>query len=156
MGVHITFVRSTKMDVWKAKEIKSMQLGGNKRAKEFYEQNNMYGADGVPNHKAAALAKYKADLSRKAEAALGVSPFVAAEKKQEETKNDPFANKMLHQESATFTPVQPPEFKPNAEAKSEVFKPKKELGKAYDPPSFGVPSGISLANLNQKQQSLGA
>lgn len=72
MGVHITFVRSTKMDVWKAKEIKNMQLGGNKGAKEFYEKNNMYGTDGVPNHKSPALAKYKAELARKAEAALGV------------------------------------------------------------------------------------
>jgi len=55
------------MDVWKAKEVKNMQLGGNKGAKEFYERNHMFGADGVPNHKAPALAKYKADLARRAE-----------------------------------------------------------------------------------------
>jgi len=32
MGVHISFVRSLKMDKWKLKEIKQMELGGNKRA----------------------------------------------------------------------------------------------------------------------------
>jgi len=31
MGVHISFVRSLKMDKWKLKEIKAMELGGNKR-----------------------------------------------------------------------------------------------------------------------------
>lgn len=72
MGVHITFVRSLNMDVWKAKEIKCMELGGNKNAREFYEKNNMI-VDGAPNHKSPSLVKYKADLARRAEAALGVS-----------------------------------------------------------------------------------
>jgi hypothetical protein len=40
------------MDTWKAKEIKSMELGGNKLALQFYEKNGMINADGTPNHKA--------------------------------------------------------------------------------------------------------
>ena len=31
-GVHISFVRSINMDKWKAKELKQMELGGNKAA----------------------------------------------------------------------------------------------------------------------------
>ena len=50
MGVHITFVRSLKMDRWKAKELKSMELGGNKLALQYYERNSMMKADGTPNH----------------------------------------------------------------------------------------------------------
>lgn len=42
------------MDKWKWKEIKCMELGGNKNAAIFYEKNDMY-VDGKPNHKAAAL-----------------------------------------------------------------------------------------------------
>lgn len=41
MGVHITFVRSLKMDRWKMRELKQMQFGGNKAAKAFYEKNGM-------------------------------------------------------------------------------------------------------------------
>ena len=41
MGVHITFVRSLKLDRWKAKELKQMELGGNKAARVFYEKNGM-------------------------------------------------------------------------------------------------------------------
>lgn len=32
LGVHISFVRSLKMDRWKPKEIKQIELGGNKNA----------------------------------------------------------------------------------------------------------------------------
>jgi ADP-ribosylation factor GTPase-activating protein 1 len=39
MGVHISFVRSIKMDSWKLKDIKSMEVGGNKNAMLFYEKN---------------------------------------------------------------------------------------------------------------------
>ena len=111
------------MDVWKAKEIKNMQLGGNKGAKEFYDKNQMFGADGVPNHKSPSLAKYKADLARRAEAALGVSPFQAAEPKEQKAvpQDDPFAHNISAQESATFTvPKSQPEFKPKPEAKKEI------------------------------------
>jgi len=41
MGVHISFVRSLKMDRWKKKELKQMELGGNKLAREFYNKNGM-------------------------------------------------------------------------------------------------------------------
>ena len=41
MGVHITFVRSLKMDRWKMRELKQMEFGGNKNAKEFYQKNGM-------------------------------------------------------------------------------------------------------------------
>ena len=54
------------MDRWKKKEIKQMELGGNKNAQIYYEKSGMM-VDGKPNHKAAALTKYKSDLARKAE-----------------------------------------------------------------------------------------
>lgn len=55
------------MDRWKAKELKSMELGGNKLAAAYYEKNGMMQADGTPNHKAPQLSKYKQDLAKKAE-----------------------------------------------------------------------------------------
>lgn len=46
-----------------------MELGGNKNAQEYYEQFGMM-KDGRPDHEAAPHARYKMELSQKAEAAL--------------------------------------------------------------------------------------
>ena len=48
---HVDY-RSLKMDRWKPKEVKQMELGGNKNAVIFFEKNGMF-VDGKPNHKAA-------------------------------------------------------------------------------------------------------
>jgi len=61
MGVHITFVRSCDMDRWKMKEIKMMELGGNKRALDYYTKHGMM-SGGKPDHKNPALAAYKQTL----------------------------------------------------------------------------------------------
>lgn len=61
--------RSLKMDRWKAKELKQMELGGNKNARAFYEENGMY-KDGKPDHEAPLHSRYKLELAAKAEAAL--------------------------------------------------------------------------------------
>jgi len=61
--------RSLKMDRWKAKELKQMELGGNANAKAFYEENFMY-KDGKPDHEAPLHSRYKLELAAKAEAAL--------------------------------------------------------------------------------------
>jgi gentisate 1,2-dioxygenase len=71
MGVHITFVRSLKMDRWKARELKQMELGGNKLARAYYEKNNMLPSGSPPDHKNPALSKYKEDLKKRALKALG-------------------------------------------------------------------------------------
>jgi len=73
MGVHITFVRSLKMDRWKARELKQMEFGGNKLAKAYYEKNGMLTQGQPPDHKNPALTRYKNELKKKAEAALGKS-----------------------------------------------------------------------------------
>ena len=46
------------MDRWKRKELKCMELGGNKNAQEYYEAKNMY-KDGKPDHEAAPHSAYK-------------------------------------------------------------------------------------------------
>jgi len=61
--------RSLKMDRWKTKELKQMELGGNKNAKAFYEENFMY-KDGKPDHEAPLHSRYKLELAAKAEAAI--------------------------------------------------------------------------------------
>ena len=38
MGVDVSFVRSVDMDSWSEKQLKMMQLGGNDKAREFYDK----------------------------------------------------------------------------------------------------------------------
>jgi ADP-ribosylation factor GTPase-activating protein 2/3 len=71
MGVHISFVRSSKMDRWKLKELKNMENGGNKLAREFYDENGMM-ESGKPDHKNPSLQRYKNELKLKVDEALGV------------------------------------------------------------------------------------
>ena len=46
------------MDKWKRKELKQMELGGNKNAREYYESKSML-KDGKPDHEAAPHSAYK-------------------------------------------------------------------------------------------------
>ena len=46
-----------------------MELGGNKNALEFYEENQMF-KDGKVDHEAPSHSRYKMDLAAKAEAAV--------------------------------------------------------------------------------------
>lgn len=81
------------MDKWKLKEIRIMELGGNKKAHAFYSKNNMFN-DGVPNHENPTLSKYKMALSKQALADIESNPATAAKAApaesgdHEEDKND--------------------------------------------------------------------
>ena len=56
------------MDRWKKKELKCMELGGNKNAREYFDSNGMF-KDGKPDHEAAPHSRWKMDLAQRAEAA---------------------------------------------------------------------------------------
>ena len=57
------------MDRWKRKELKQMELGGNKLAQAFFEENGMY-KDGRPDHEHPLHSRWKMELAAKAETAL--------------------------------------------------------------------------------------
>lgn len=57
------------MDRWKKKELKQMELGGNKNAMAFYEENAMI-KDGKPDHEHPLHSRYKSELAAKADAVL--------------------------------------------------------------------------------------
>ncbi|GAB1607250.1 ADP-ribosylation factor GTPase-activating protein 1-like isoform X2 [Argonauta hians] len=42
LGVHLSFVRSVSMDKWKDSELEKMKVGGNNKAKEFFESQADY------------------------------------------------------------------------------------------------------------------
>ena len=57
------------MDKWKLKELKAMELGGNIRAREYYDQQGMF-KDGKPDHESAPHARYKMELAAQCEKAI--------------------------------------------------------------------------------------
>ena len=63
LGVHLSFVRSISLDKWKDVELEKMKVGGNKKAREFFESQADYNA-GMSlqqkyNSRAAALYRDK-------------------------------------------------------------------------------------------------
>ena len=54
------------MDKWKLKEVKAMEIGGNKKASEYYTQQGMM-RDGKPDHESAPHARYKMELAAEVE-----------------------------------------------------------------------------------------
>lgn len=52
MGVHISFVKSTQLDVWKEEQIMAMKLGGNDRAAKMFKE---YGWSMLQNVKVVVL-----------------------------------------------------------------------------------------------------
>jgi len=63
LGVHLSFVRSVTMDKWKDIEIEKMKVGGNEKAKRFFEGEDDYdpnsGFSAKYNSRAAALLRDK-------------------------------------------------------------------------------------------------
>jgi len=81
LGVHLSFVRSCTMDAWSDKEMKIMQVGGNKRMREFFASQQFppnVSIEQKYNTEAAAL--YRARIKELAEGAdpdsLPPIPFV--------------------------------------------------------------------------------
>ena len=73
LGVHLSFVRSTTMDIWKDLELKKMRVGGNERAREFFNSqpdwNDRLSFEEKYNTKAATL--YRVRISQEAQSSIG-------------------------------------------------------------------------------------
>lgn len=69
LGVHLSFVRSLTMDKWKDIELEKMKVGGNSKAREFFESQPDFRPDWLIiekyNSKAAALLRDKVDTEAK-------------------------------------------------------------------------------------------
>ncbi|XP_070172582.1 ADP-ribosylation factor GTPase-activating protein 1 isoform X2 [Polyergus mexicanus] len=94
LGVHLSFVRSVSMDKWKEVELEKMKVGGNRNAREFFENQPDWDEDMSIsqryNTKAAALYRDKiATLARgeswnpSSSAAKDFEPSTFTENKQE-------------------------------------------------------------------------
>jgi hypothetical protein len=134
------------MDRWKLKEVKQMQLGGNKAAQAYFEKNNMF-VDGKPNHKAPQLAKYKQDLLKRVEVAIGhtlQSQGSATFSRDDRPKEGPLAraannNQLSSDNIFEFTPASngAPSF--GGQQSQAVKEEVKELNSQKSSKSMGAP-----------------
>ncbi len=96
-GVQTSFVRSCGLDKWNRKQLKQMELGGNKAAKAYFEKHDLIQA-GQHNYTLPLVVKYRVELAKRAESAIAQSiPEVTAAEPvpgpapaKEETKTDDF------------------------------------------------------------------
>ena len=63
-GVQTSFVRSCGLDKWTRKQLKQMELGGNKAAKTYFDKNDLYAA-GLHNYALPLAVKYRTDLVKR-------------------------------------------------------------------------------------------
>lgn len=57
LGVQLSFVRSVTMDQFKPEEVKSMEIGGNEKARLFFEENGVTKAVSIQNKYASTVAE---------------------------------------------------------------------------------------------------
>jgi len=69
LGVHITFVRSTNLDSWQLSQLRTMKVGGNASATEYFTRhggaNLLTAADTRAKYSSPIAARYKEELERR-------------------------------------------------------------------------------------------
>ncbi|KAK5099646.1 ADP-ribosylation factor GTPase activating protein, ER-Golgi transport [Exophiala xenobiotica] len=92
LGVHISFVRSTNLDVWQWAQLRTMKVGGNESATKFFQSNGGSAAlaskDAKVKYTSNAANKYKEELKKRA--ARDAEEYVAALNKGKDVCLQPY------------------------------------------------------------------
>eukprot|EP01147_Barroeca_monosierra_P000932 gene932-4186_t len=59
LGVHLSFVRSSKLDSWQIEQLRYMQAGGNARARAFFSQHGVSATDAKTKYSGRAAQLYR-------------------------------------------------------------------------------------------------
>ncbi|KAL9088179.1 MAG: hypothetical protein Q9165_006306 [Trypethelium subeluteriae] len=78
LGVHISFVRSTNLDIWQWDQLRIMKVGGNESATKYFQSHGGSAAlaskDPKQKYESNAAKKYKEELSRRVAADTKLNP----------------------------------------------------------------------------------
>lgn len=126
MGVHLSFVRSTQLDKWKAHELKAMELGGNGNARQFFRDHGVTELETESKYQTRAAELYKKHLKdlvekerKKTAPAPTPAPIAApkAEAVSAQTAASPPAAKPQPKKEAPSFQWEAPEEKPDESVK---------------------------------------
>lgn len=130
LGPNISFVRSVAMDKWKAREMRTMELGGNRRFLEFLEAEMI---EGEIDYDSPALRRFKSQLALEVAAEFTsdgsgpTPPEQPAQKKQTPPEKAPTPHEEAPEESQK-EPVK--QAKPLEEQRTKVVMAKKTEGES--------------------------
>lgn len=69
LGVHISFVRSTNLDLWQWEQLRTMKVGGNESATKYFQSHGGAAAlatkDAKTKYTSNTAVKYKEELARR-------------------------------------------------------------------------------------------
>jgi hypothetical protein len=119
-GTHISFIRSINLDKWNRKQLKSIEITGNKFARERFNELGLSKVAGVYDYSSDLLQKYKSEIADKVKDSLSLENFTPAS--DNKTNNQQPIQSIKKVNEVNFDDIPLEEVKPQPKENKPEFK----------------------------------